>query len=142
MKLGEQIMREEHLGPVVDRRELPGDAGSCPLRRALPGNPVHFRSFVQFGHLKLKDTCGRPKAKFSKRAHLWFDSRLVGPPANDFVLLSYGAPDALRGGFYGKFFDNPFHLFSFPRMSLSRLYLTYTLSIVAKGTGVEGVPCR
>src|SRR5258708_1218136 len=102
INLGEPLMREDHLCPVVDRRELPGDAGSCPLRRALPGNPVHFRSFVQFGHLKLKDTCGRPKAKFSKRAHLWFDSRLVGPPANDFVLLSYGAPDALRGGKGGR----------------------------------------
>src|SRR2546428_8051468 len=55
------------LGPVLDRRELPGDASPCPMRRALPGNPVHFLVLVQFGHLKLKDTRGRPKAKFTKR---------------------------------------------------------------------------
>src|SRR5260370_26502075 len=103
INLGEPIMSEDQFCPVVDRREVPGDAAPCPLGRALPGNPVHFRSFVQFGHLKLKDTRGRPKAKFTKRAHLWFDSRLVGPPLNDFVLLSYGSPDPLRGGFYCMF---------------------------------------
>jgi hypothetical protein len=76
-------MREDQLGPVVDRRELPGDAGPCPVRRALPGNPVHFLVLVQFGHLKLKDTRGRPEAKFTKRAHLWFDSRFVANLATD-----------------------------------------------------------
>src|SRR5258708_6405605 len=106
INLDEPIMREDHLCPVVDRCELPGDAGPCPLWRALPGDPVNFRSFVHFGHLKLKDTCGWPKAKFGKRAHLWLDSRLVCPPTNDSVRLGYGSPDALRGSFYGEFFDN------------------------------------
>ncbi len=55
INLGEPIMREDHLCPILDRRELPGDAGPGPLWRAFPGNPVNFRSFVQFGHLKLKD---------------------------------------------------------------------------------------
>src|SRR2546422_955848 len=48
INLGEPIMREDQLGPVLDRRELPGDASPCPMRRALPGNPVHFLVLVQF----------------------------------------------------------------------------------------------
>src|SRR5260221_11530640 len=117
-------MREDQFGAVVDRRELPGNAAPCPLRRAF-GKPANFLIGVQFGHLKLHDKRPLPKAKFSKRAHLWFDSRLVGPPANDFVLLSYGAPDALRGGFYGEFFDNSCHRCSFLLNVARRLYLTY-----------------
>src|SRR5437667_6497690 len=112
INLGEPTMVEDQLGPVVDRLKLPGDAGPCPLWRAF-GNPVHFLVPVQFGHLKLHDKRPLPKAKFSKRAHFWFDSRLVGPPLNDFVLLSYGAPDALRGGFYSKFLDYSCHRCSF-----------------------------
>ena len=112
--LYEPLMREDHLCPILDRRELPGNAGPCPVQRALPGNPVYFGSFVQFGHLKLNDKSPLAKAKFSKRAHLWFDSRLVGPPLNDFVLLSQGALDALRRGFYAEFFDNSYHRCSFP----------------------------
>src|SRR5258706_1306914 len=95
INLGEPFMSEDQFCPVVDRGELPGDGGPCPLWRALPGNPGNFLSGVQFGHLKLKDTSRRPKAKFTKRAHLWFDSRFVGPPTSEFVLLSQGAPDAL-----------------------------------------------
>src|SRR6266571_3557535 len=105
-------MCEDQFGPVADRCELPGNAGPCPLWRIF-GNPVHFLVLDQFGHLKLHDKRPLPKAKFSKRAHLWFDSRLVGPPLNDFVLLSQGAEDALRGGCNSEFFDNSWHRYSF-----------------------------
>src|SRR5437899_81105 len=54
INLGEPIMVEDQLGPVVDRLKLPGDAGPCALRRAF-GNPAHFLVPVQFGHLKLHD---------------------------------------------------------------------------------------
>jgi len=101
-------MREEEPGPVLDRRELPGDAGPCPLRHgASPVNPVNFLSGVQFGHLKPKDTVPPlPKAKLSKRAHLWFGIQIVGPPASDFVLLGQGVEDAPWGCCNGKFFYN------------------------------------
>src|ERR1700686_448657 len=100
-------MCEDQFCSVLDRRELPGDAGPFPMRgRALPGNPVYFLVPDQFGHLKMKDTRRRPKTKFTKRTHLWFDSRLVGPPLNDFVLLSQGVVDAPWGCGNGEFFDN------------------------------------
>jgi hypothetical protein len=67
---------------------------------------MHFLVLVQFGYLKLEDTRRRPEAKFTKRAYLWLDSRLVGPPASEFVLLRQGVKDALGRGFYGTFFDN------------------------------------
>src|SRR6266576_5299888 len=113
-------MCEDQFGPVADRCELPGNAGPCPLWRIF-GNPVHFLVLDQFGHLKLHDKRPLPKAKFTKRAHLWCDSRLVGPPLNDFVRLGYGSPDALRGGFYSKFLDYNCHRWSF---LLSRRYAT------------------
>src|SRR5713226_8715293 len=61
INLGEPIMCEDQFGPVVDRRELPGNAGPCPLWRALSGNPVHFLVPVQVGHLKLHDKRPLPK---------------------------------------------------------------------------------
>src|SRR6266567_6312060 len=83
INLGEPIMVEDHRCPVVNRRELPGDAGPGPLRHgAEPVNPAHFGSFVQFGHLKPKGSPPLPKAKLSKRAHLWCDIQIVSPPAS------------------------------------------------------------
>jgi hypothetical protein len=73
----------------------------------LPGNPANFLSGVQFGNLKLKDTRPPPvKAKFSKRAHLWFGTQIVGPPVSYFVLVSQGVEDAPGGCCNGTFFDN------------------------------------
>ena len=49
INLGEPIMREEQSGAVVDGRELPGNTGSGPLRKALPANPANFLVLFQFG---------------------------------------------------------------------------------------------
>src|SRR5258708_36704091 len=87
---------------------------------------MNFLSVVQFGSLKTQDTVPPlPKAKLSKRAHLWFGIQIVGPPVAYFVRLRQGTPDALEGYCNGEFFDNGCHRCSFPLNVAVRLYLTY-----------------
>ena len=103
-------------------------------------NPVNFLSGVQFGNLKPKDAIPPlPKAKLSKRAHLWFGIQIVGPPVTYFVRLRQGVEDALRGCGNGEFFDNGCQRCSFPLNVARRLYLTYRLSIEEKENAVKGV---
>src|SRR5438128_2584 len=137
ISLSEPVVVEGHLCSVVDRRELPGDAGPCPVpsSRALPGNPTHFLVLVQFGHLKLNNKRPLAKAKFSQRAYLWCSIQIVGPPASDFVRPGQGTPDALRGSFYGEFFDNGWHRCSFLLPCHCPTYLTYSLSMLDKTKG-------
>lgn len=47
INLGKPIMSEDQLCSILDRREVPGDAGPCPLRWALPGKPTNFLSGSQ-----------------------------------------------------------------------------------------------
>src|SRR5579863_5071364 len=134
-------MHKDQFCSALDRRELPGDAGPCPMRRALPGNPAHFLVLIQFGNLKLKDTRPPPgKAKFSKKAYLWPDTQIVGPPANDFVLPGQGTIDALWVSFYDTFFSNSWHRCSFLFQMVRLVFLriaasscTFSLSKIGGG---------
>ena len=138
INLSEPIMCEDQCCPVLDRRELPGDAGCRPMRRTLPENLTHVLSGVQFGNLKFEDTSRWSKAKFSKRAHLWPDRGFVSPPAHYLLLLRQGSEDSFRRGCNGEFFENGWHHRSFLLNVARRQYLTNKLSIDEKGNSVKG----
>src|SRR5262249_9474114 len=116
INLGEPIMRENYLCPILDRLKLPGDTSPGPLRHAAePVNPAHFLVLLQFCHLNSQNKIPPlPKAKLSKRTHLWSRIQIVCPPMTYFLRLRQGSPDAPWSCFYRDIFDNLCHRCSFP----------------------------
>src|SRR5260370_29558724 len=93
ISLGEPIMRENQLGAVVDRRELPGNAAPCPLWKAF-GNPENFLVLVHFDHLNLHDKHPLPTPNFSKRSNLAHVSLRVHTPLTPYVRRAHVSPAA------------------------------------------------
>src|SRR6266487_4830016 len=90
----EIMLTKEQLGPLRDRREIPGDRGPLPIMWGKPHSPMHFLSDFEVGNLHLEDP-SILKANFGERAHHWLGSHMIRPPPSDPIWQGKSIKDVL-----------------------------------------------